>query len=176
MKVINELTTFTKATLGLGVLLLTYGLLSRLIPINFFWEATSVGWGFIYLGLIGLLFNGIKLRKEKKKKTILNKLVIGFISFIFLLQITLCLVLPNTDAYKTANEYVLNNEEIISEIGNITGFGFIPTGEITVKVDSKGKTGNANINFIIKGEKAYKSVTVYVTKAAQSKWEVYEIE
>jgi len=88
----------------------------------------------------------------------------------------LIIVIPNTDAYDVSKEFIMNNEELISEVGTIEGFGFIPTGGISVQTDSNGETGNANINLIIKGEKAFKRVTVFVFKDYGKNWEVYEIE
>lgn len=61
-------------------------------------------------------------------------------------------------------------------LGNINEFGLIPTGGISVKTDSKRKTRNANINLVVKGDKAYKKVTVLVYKDYGEDWEVYEIK
>ncbi len=176
MERIKELNNFTKITLGLGLLLLIYGYISRIIPINFFWESKSIGWGLILPGLLGLLLSGIEKRKTNKKKTIWNKIGIGFICFILLIQTVLMIVIPNTDAYSISKEFVRNNEEIKAEVGKVNGFGLIPTGGISVRTDSNGETGNSNINLIIKGDKAFKSVTVFVFKDYGKDWEVYGIE
>ena len=176
MKKIKELNNFTKLALGLGLFLLIYGFICRIIPINFFWESKSIGWGLIFLGLIGLLVSGIEKRKANNKNTIWNKVGIGFICFILLIQTILIIIIPNTDAYKVSKEYIINNEELKSEVGNIKGFGLIPTGGISVQSDSNGETGNANINLVIKGDKAFKCVTVFVFKDYGKDWEVYEIE
>jgi len=176
MERIKELNNFTKITLGFGLFLLIYGYISRIIPIEFFWESKSIGWGLIFLGLIGLLLTGIEKRKANNKKTIWNKVGIGFICFILLIQTILLLVIPNTDAYNVSKEYIMHNEYLKSEVGNITGFGLIPTGGISVQTDSNGETGNATINLIIKGDKAFKSVTVLVFKDYGKDWEVYGIE
>ncbi|CAM1368525.1 hypothetical protein TPENAI_60452 [Tenacibaculum litopenaei] len=61
-------------------------------------------------------------------------------------------------------------------LGNINEFGLIPTGGISVKTDSKGKTRNANINLVVKGDKAYKKFTVLVYKDYGEDWKVYEIK
>ncbi|CAL2103484.1 conserved membrane protein of unknown function [Tenacibaculum sp. 190130A14a] len=176
MERIKELNSFTKTNLGLGLLLLIYGFISRIIPFNVFWESKSVGWVLILLGLISVLLDGIKKRKALNKKTIWNKIGIGFICFTLLIQTILIIIIPNTDAFKVSKEFILNDKELASEVGTIKGFGLIPTGGISVQTNSNGKTGNANINLIIKGEKAYKSVTVFVFKDYEKDWEVYGIE
>lgn len=172
----KELNTFTKSALGLGLVFLIYGVLSRSIPIRFFWEAQAVGWGFIFLGLIGLLAHGIKKKKASKQNSIWYKIGIGVISFILLIQATLLIVIPNTDAFEASKQFIVNNEEMKLEVGEIQGFGFMPSGAISVQSDSDGETGNANINLIVKGEKAFKSVTVFVFKDYGKDWEVYGIE
>lgn len=176
MEQIKELNTFTKVTLGLGILFLIYGFLSRLIPINFLWESKSIGWGLTLVGLIGLLVNGIDKRQKANKKTIWNKIGIGIISFILLIQLILIAIIPNTDAYKDAKEFIINDEEIKSELGEIKGFGLIPTGGISIQSDSKGETGNADINLIIKGNKSFKSVKVFVFTDYGKDWQIVGME
>jgi hypothetical protein len=176
MERIKELNNFTKTTLGLGLLLLVYGFISRIAPINFFWESISVGWGLIFLGIIGLLLSGINKRKANNRKTLWNKIGIGFICFIILIQTILIIVIPNTDAYSVSKKFIMNSEELKLEVGNIKGFGLIPTGGVSFQTDSNGETGSANINLIIKGDRAFKSVTVFVFKDYGKDWEVYGIE
>jgi len=176
MDIIKDLNTPTKTTFGLGLLLLVYGILSRLIPINFFWESQSIGWFLILLGLIGVLLRGIQKRKAKYQKTVWNKIGVGIISFILLIQAILVVLIPNSDAYQTSKEFILKNKELKALVGDIQGFGLIPLGGISIKSDSNGNSGNATINLIIKGSKAYKSVTVYVFKEYNKDWEVYGIE
>ena len=176
MEEIKELNIFTKTVLTLGLLFLMYGFLSRIIPIDFFWESKSIGWGLILLGLIGLLINGITKRKINNKKTIQNKIGIGFMCFFFLIQVILIIVMLNTEAYKVSKDFIINNEELRSEVGEIQGFGLFPTGGVSIQTDSNGETGSANLNLIIKGDRAYKSVTVIVFKDYGKDWKVYRIE
>ncbi len=142
----------------------------------FFWGSKSIGWGLIFLGLVGLLIKGIEKRKANNKKNTWNKIGIGFICFILLIQSILIIVIPNTDAYKVSKDFIINNEDLKSEVGEIKGFGLIPVGEIFIQTDSKGETGNANINLIIKGSKAFKDVTVFVFKDYGKGWEVHGIK
>ena len=176
MKRIRDLNAFTKSTLGLGILFLLYGFLSWTVPIYFFWESESIGWFLIFLRLIGLLIRGINKRKLNNKKTIWNKIGIGFICFILVIQTILITVIPTTEAYEVSKDFIMSNEELRHEVGEIKGFGLIPTGGISVQSDSNGETENASINLIIKGDKAFKSVAVFVFKDYGKDWEVYEVE
>jgi len=64
-----------------------------------------------------------------------------------------------------------------NEIGEIEGFGLIPTGGIQKTTDSQGTYGAATINLTIKGQKKFKDVTVYVIKYAdQPEWIVEGFE
>ncbi len=172
----KEQSIVTKWTLGIGIVLLIYGFLAKLIPVNFFWESNSIGWYFILFGLIGLLVQGIKKGREEKKNTLLNKIGIGFICLVFLVLLISVIVMPNTDAYKVAKRFLRNNDEIKGEVGKVTGFGLFPTGGFSIQEDSKGEYGEANINLIVKGEKAYKIVSVVVFKDYDKEWEVINLE
>mgnify|MGYP000294038924 CR=1 FL=1 len=173
----NNLSKFTKTFLAVGLIFVIYGYLSRLVGLYFFWESKSIGWAIIFIGLIGLLLDRIKIKKEKEKKSILEKIGIGVIAFILLIQTILIAVIPFTDAYSVAKEYIKNNEQLTDEIGTVNGFGLIPTGGIQKTTDSQGTYGSATINLTIKGKKKYKDVTVYVVKYAdQPEWTVEQID
>ena len=173
MEKIKELNTSTKYLFGFGILFLVYGFLSRIIPINLFWESKSIGWTLIFIGLITLIYAGIEKRKKTNKKTIWNKVGIGFICFILFVQMILIITIPNTDAYAVSKKYLMQDIELKKEIGEITGFGLIPSGGLSIQTDSNGKTGNANLNIIVKGTKAYKSVNIGVFKDYGEDWKVY---
>jgi len=167
---------FSQVTFGISVLLIVYGYLSEFIPIHFFWESKSIGWIILLVGIIGIIAKGMTIRKNENRSTIPNKIGIGFICFTFFVQLILIIIIPRTDAYEVSKTYIQQNENIISEIGEIKSFGLIPTGSISKQTDSNGTTGSASINLIIKGEKAYKKVTVIVFKDYETLWEVYELK
>ena len=172
----KRLKIFNKISLGLGLLLLAYGFLNKRIPIYFFWESTLIGWQFILFGLSALFIFWIKKRKVNNKKTIWLKLGLGYIFFLLLVQTSSLIIIPFTDAYKLAKNTLLNNEVLKSEIGEIKGFGWISTGGVSVQTDSNGKKGNAYVNLILKGDKAYKNVTVFAIKDYGKDWEVTRFE
>jgi hypothetical protein len=176
MDYIKTLGKFTKITLVGALVLLIYGYLVRSVSIKFFWESKSFGYALLFVGLISLLAHGIRIRKGKNKKTIWNKIGIGIIVFILVVQVILIIVIPNTVAYVLAQDYIKSNRELINELGEIEGFGLISTGGIQVSKDSNGEQGSASINLIIKGQKKYKEVTVFVNKNVDSDWKVEGIE
>jgi len=172
MEKIKRQTTFTKIALGLGILFLIYGFISRFLPIYFFWESLTIGWILILIGLIGVLINGIKIRKRNNKKTLINKIGIGFISFTIFIQTILMITFPISDAYKVSTNYLKNDKKLINEIGDIKGFGIPATGSISKKMDMNGETGEASLNLIVKGTKKYKTINIYSRKDYDSEWRV----
>lgn len=177
METIKQLNKFTKTVLIAGLISIFYGYLCRLIGIYFFWESKSIGWTLLFIGLIGFLSNRIKNKITEKKKTLLEKIGIGIIIFILLVQTILVTVIPFTDAYSVAKTYLTNDNSFKTEIGNITGFGLIPTGGIQKTTDSSGEYGSATINLTVKGDKKFKDITIYVVKNADSPdWKVEGIE
>jgi len=172
----QELDALTKVILTLGLLILLYGFLSRIIPIDFFWESKYLGFILLLIGLIGVLNYNMKKRKALDKKNLFLKIGIGLICFTLLTQILLYTIFLNSDAYSHAKKHIKSNEDIISEIGNIDSFSLIPTGGISFESNVNGETGNASINLIIKGDKKYKNVTVFMFKDYGQDWIIESIE
>lgn len=177
METIKQLNKFTKTVLIAGLTFILFGYLCRIIGLYFFWESKTIGWTLLLIGIIGFLSNRIKIKTTNKKKTLLEKIGIGIIIFILLVQTILIAIIPFTDAYSVAKEYIYNNTDLKNEIGNITGFGLIPIGSIQKTSDASGEYGSAVIHLTVKGEKAFKDITIYVVKNADSPdWKVVEME
>jgi hypothetical protein len=173
----QQLSKFTKTLLIAGLVFIIYGYLCRLANLYFFWESKSIGWTLLFIGIIGLLLNKIKIKTTENKKSIPEKIGIGLIAFILFIQTILIAVIPFTDAYSIAKISLASDQKLKSEIGNITGFGIIPTGAIQKTTDSNGEYGNATINLTVKGDKKFKDVTINVAKYADSpEWKVEGVE
>ena len=129
------------------------------------------------IGIIGLLSGRIKIKKAEKKKTVLEKIGIGFILFIFLMQGILILVIPNSEAFAVAKAHLVSDEAIRAETGEIEGFGLIPRWSVENTTDDSGTYGSAEINLTLKGSKKFKDLTVYVVKYPdKTGWEVFAVE
>ncbi|NUQ26169.1 MAG: hypothetical protein HUU34_19640 [Saprospiraceae bacterium] len=177
METIKQLNKFTKTILIAGLTFILYGYLCRLIGLYFFWESKSIGWALLFIGVIGFLFHRINIKKREKKKTLFEKIGIGIIIFILLVQTIFIAVIPLTDAYSVAKAYLINDANLKTKIGNITGFGLIPSGSIQKTTDSSGEYGSAIINLTVKGDKKFKDITIYVAKNADSPdWKVEGIK
>ena len=170
----NHYSNKTKGLIISGLTLFLYGIISENVPIYFFWESKSIGFALLFVGIIFLFSDIIKLRKQIAKKTLWFKIGIGILSFILVVQVIFVFVIFNSDAYKTAKEYIEKQSELINEIGDIENFGLIPTGAISIQSDSKGEIGSANISIIVKGDQAYKKVNITLLKQYSTKWKVIE--
>jgi hypothetical protein len=177
MEVFNPLNKFMKAILIAALLLLIYGNVCRWAGFYFFWESKSVGWVLLFIALIGLLMKRIKMKKMIQKKSVFEKIVIGFIIFLLFVKILLVVITPFTDAYAVATTHLLNDSNLQTEIGAIQGFSIIPQGGLNKSTENGKDRGAATITLIVKGEKKFKEVTVFVVKYEdQQEWGVEGIE
>ena len=157
-------------------MLFLYGILSRLIPIYFFWESLTFSWFVFLIGLILVLVSKIKKRKLKKERTVIHKIGIGIICFIAIVQIFTFVVLQNSEALKIAKENLIYNDEIIDEIGEIKEFSLIPIGNFNFTSNMNGKSGMVNLRVIIKGESGFKTMSVQSRKDFDSDWRIVRIK
>ena len=172
----GQMNKFTKITLLTGLILILYGYLCRAIGLYFFWESKYYGWSIIFVGIIAFLSTRIKLKRAQARKTILEKIGVGLLIFILLIQAILIIVIPSTDAYKVTKEFLLANESLKIEIGNIKSFNILPIGSIQKNTTNDRVSGNARIHLIVKGEKKFKDVTAYVEKTTDTGWTVTRLE
>jgi hypothetical protein len=130
------------------------------------------------IGLISFLSDWINFRDEHDKKSIGQKIGIGFIVFGLLMQIIMAIAIPNSDAFEAAKIYIKSDSNLKQEIGEINGFGLIPIGGIGKTTRGTGEvSGNADINLTIKGTIKFKDVEVFVLKTADSPvWKVVKVE
>jgi hypothetical protein len=86
-------------------------------------------------------------------------------------------IIPFKDAYAATKVYLQLNQELIDEVGQIEGFGLMPTGGIQKTTDSNGTYGEATINLTVKGQKKFKDITVHAVKHVdQADWILEEID
>jgi hypothetical protein len=174
---IARLSKLTKVLFIIGINFVCYGNIARLGNIYFFWESKTIGWIVLLFGLISLFADRIKLKKAEKRNSIGEKVGMGFVIFILVVQAVLYIVLPFSNAYAAAKLFLAGNENIKAELGEVRGFGLMATGAIQIQTSSAGESGAATINLIVKGEKAYRDVTLYLAKYPnKADWVVEEME
>jgi len=173
---IESLTKFTKITIVAAVVLIFYGFIARHTSTYFFWESKTIGFALLMIGLISLLTDDISIKKKAKKDTVIQKVGVGLIIFILFVRILFVIIIPQTDAYEVAKNYIKQSETIKNQLGEVKGFGLIPLGGIQKSSDANGVKGSASLKIIIKGERKFKEVSVEVIKKANSDWKVETIK
>jgi len=74
--------------------------------------------------------------------------------------------------YKMSIESIQNSERIRSEIGEIVGYGWCPTGEIS----TKNGVGEASLCINVKGEVKNKTVCTELSKTKNGKWKLLSMQ
>jgi hypothetical protein len=80
-------------------------------------------------------------------------------------------IMKSSDAYKIATEYVSRDERVIAEIGEVTGFGFLPGGNIS----TSGPTGEAELSIHAQGDRGSGTLYIELTKAL-GEWKIVKAE
>lgn len=172
----GKISKVTLVILVLSLLLIIYGSICRAAHIYFFWESRSIGGILLLIGSITCLLDIIKAGRIARKNTIGYKIGIGAIAFILFVQLLLAGILPFSDAYAKAREYLMGSKEAKEMVGNVKGISLLLSGGIEKSEDASGESGSATINLIVKGD-AYRDVTVYMYLYPDSaSWNVEEID
>ncbi len=79
--------------------------------------------------------------------------------------------MKTSDAYKTAVHEIERNKQILTETGGITGYGFMPTGNISI---SNG-VGTANLEIKVIGKNQNVIVNVTMSKENGGVWTIVEL-
>lgn len=174
MTLINKL---TKYLLIATATFLFYGYLARLVSINFFWEAKSIGWILLIISGISLLSTSVKLKKQNKDKAIGEKIGIGLLIFGLVIKLIFLISIPISDAYASAKDHIKSDPKLKEELGEINGVSFQLLGGIQKTVSSGQTSGTAQLELIIKGSSNYEDVTVFVLKKPdEPNWVIQSVE
>lgn len=144
--------------------------------IYFFWESIDVGYILFLLSLILIVRFDIKERKLNKVKSTVSKIIFGVLMLLLLTDIAVAIIIPNTDAYEVATKHFVEDKEITSHIGVVSGFYSTSESGIQVNSSESGTSGSASINLIMKGDKKYVEYYVYLEKNVGSEWQIIHIE
>ena len=162
----------TKLIFLIGLVLLVYGYLCRILKIDFFWDSKVIGWIALFIALLSYCVDLRKTRIRHGKRIIWVTIGICFLIFGLALLPVVVFMLKTTEAYATALEYLKSDPNINEHVGNVRGFGFIPTGSVQTTTINRIESGNAIFEIVVKGDKKYLDLTVYLEKKPDSLWTV----
>jgi len=165
-----------KILFSIGITLLLYGYLSRILKIYFFWESKTIGWIILFIALLVFLIELFIIKKRNGQKIIGVTIGICFLTLgLFIIPIVVTKI-RYSDAYQATIEYMSSNSEIKADIGNIKGFGLIPIGSVEVNSINGALSGTARLEIIVKGDKKYKDITVNLRKSPDTSWTITSTE
>jgi len=120
----------------------------------------------------------IRIVNEKiviKKRSIIIGVILGLVIIVgaFILFFTgIASIMKNNGAYVTTIEYIESSEEIENRIGDIEGYGFIPSGSVT----TTNGFGEAVLVITVKGEKETVKIYSELMKEPGSEWEIIRVD
>lgn len=174
----NFFNTLSKLSQGLIIVtasFLIYGYLSRILGLYFFWESKNIGWAILFFAIISISIDKIKSNRIEKRNPVLQKISIGFCAFILFIQGIGYIVLSKADSNKAAEKFIFKDKSIKEKVGTIKSIVLIPVGSISVSSNSQGSGGQAEYNFIIKGEKEFMDLNLIMFKSWNTDWEIVEV-
>jgi len=96
-------------------------------------------------------------------------LLVGACVGVILVGVTAAI--KSSGAYEVATEYVSTHELVIAEIGEVTGFGFLPRGSISIA----GPTGEADLSISVDGERGNGTLYAQLVKEL-GEWKIIRAE
>lgn len=170
------MTRLTKTILITGIILLAYGYLCRMLKINFFWDSKTIGWIVLVIALLSYWIDLRKTRKRQSKKIVWVTIGICILIFGLIILPVVVFMLKTSDAYEAATEYLKSDPKTKNEIGDVRGFGLIPTGSVQTTTFNGVESGRATFELIVRGDKKYIDVTIDLEKAPNSFWAVTNLK
>jgi hypothetical protein len=171
LKYLNSFSGTTRILIVVTVCFLLYGYLCRLLGLYFFWESKTIGWTLFWIMLIAILRDRIKSKKLEHRKTLPEKIGIGFSVFVIVIKGVLFFTTPQTTAYGSAINFIKTSKDIQKQVANVNSVFLVPLGSMSVSTNSQGTTGQADLNFIIKGSKKYLDINLLMYKDLNTDWQ-----
>ena len=174
MKEFYKLSKLNKGLVKLTIAFLIYGYLCRIIRLYFFWESKTIGWTLLLITIISILIQRIRTKRVANKKILSEKIFIGITMFFLLIQSIIFIVTPQTKAYRSAKQFLMTDKTIANEVGEVYNIFLVPVGGLAMSSSSAGQTGQADLNFIIKGKNKFKDINLQLTKELETNWTIIE--
>ena len=159
----------------LAAILIAYGYIARLAEIYLFWESRYIGFIFLFLGFIFHRGCRVAVKKQQSKKATFEKIGIGLIIFILVVQAAVYFIFPSTDAFRAATDYVKQDQEIRGKVGEVISISLVPKGSMQVKTTNNISEGSATFYLIVKGSRKFTDVVVDLGKNRESEWTVISL-
>ena len=157
-----------------GILLLIYGYLCRLVGIYFFWDSKHFGWFTIVTAFLSFLIDRRKAGLALKQNIVLIRIGIGIIILAFATVASTTILLKNSYVYENAIERIRDDIGIKNEVGDIRRFGMFPSGSGIISIVS-GAGYNASFVITVRGSKACRDVQIGLTRITEALWSITSV-
>lgn len=144
----------------IGILLLIYGYLCRLLPINFFWDSKHFGWIVLATGFLGFLIDQRRARAAQNKNIFFVRVGVAIIVIVFAVFVSTNIVIRGSDDYKSTVENIKRSGEIKNEIGDVRGFGLFLSGLSLSTIKNSISSGPVKFTITVRGSNGYKDVEI----------------
>lgn len=159
----------------IGILLLIYGYLCRLLSIYFFWDSKHFGWILLATGLMGFFIDIRRARTAQKKNIFWVRVGVAIIVVSFGIAGSAVIMLKTSDVYQEALEFIKTDGAIKSEIGDIRGFGLIPSQLDLIDMANMTPSGSASFIITVRGQLRYRDVQVDLSQGGPTGWFVNRV-
>jgi hypothetical protein len=159
----------------LALVLLIYGYAARQFALYFFWDSEAFGWILLFIGLFFYLIDLNRSRRNQGKQTIWLKIGKTVIFAGFCLGAFLIFEFRKSNPYRAAIDYLKSDSQLKAEIGNIKGFGLIPSGTVEEQFANGAESGRATFFLTVLGDKKYKDIDVNLGKTPETDWTVISV-
>ena len=119
------------------------------------------------------MIDRIKINKSQNRKSILQKIIIGVLTFIIGFQISWISFIPFSESYKMTEKYILENNFLKQDIGEIKSIQIVPIGNVKTEKNLNGEKTSAKLKLIVKGENKYLDLKTSALKTSENdNWEI----
>lgn len=144
----------------IGIPLLIYGYLCRLLSIYFFWDSKHWGWILIAIGVMGFLIDQRIQRTAQKKSIFLVRLGVAIMVIMFATAVSANLIIKGSAAYKNIVADIKRSGQFKSEIGDIRGFGLFLSGLSLNTIKNSLNGGPVKFIITVRGTKGHRELEI----------------
>lgn len=116
--------------------------------------------------------NVYRVSKKPPIVIIVVPVILTIIFFATSLLVGISLIFKNDDSYKTAVSYIESSPEVTNIVGNIEGYGYMPSGSLTYS----GDYGKALYSIKVIGSENTAHVHIKLEKKINKDWEIVYLD
>ena len=165
----------TKVVFIVGILLLIYGYLCRLLSIYFFWDSKYFGWLGVLSAILLVLIDIRMIRVRQKRSIFFIRLFVAVIVMTLAIEGGAIVLIESSDAYGELKELIRKEESLKNEIGEIRGFGLVP-GMNVIDIIHSLSSGSLTFNLTVRGQMAYIDLEINMENTFGMGWRVTSMQ